>query len=378
MDPNEKIQLDDISFDDVIGGDGVSLEDGIDPIDDIPGDDLSDDKDKEAADLAAAEKAAADKALEDSDDSDDDDSDDDKDDLKKDDLKKDDNDDDGEGSIISEIMGKLGYDIEGTEYEDTPEGIAELTTDIASQMADERVDEVMAAFPLVKEHLEYVLAGGDSQKFMAANDPSSDYGTMELEEGDIRTQKQVLANYFTAKGHDKEFIKEMVDDFEDSGKLFAKADAAKTALSNQQVAQRSQMVEKQREEKAASETKLTEFWNGVADTIEESKEFAGIKVPDRDKNKFFEYLSAPVTKNGQTQRDVDHQDAKMDVKLAIDYLMYKGFDLKGIVDTKAKTQNAKSLRDRIGKNEETAKNARRNTRKRGGDVDLESLDLTIQ
>jgi len=48
---------------------------------------------------------------------------------------------------------------------------------------------------------------------MAANDPSDDYGSMTLEESDVRTQKQVLSNYFTAKGHDKEFINEMVNDF---------------------------------------------------------------------------------------------------------------------------------------------------------------------
>jgi len=89
-------------------------------------------------------------------------------------------------------------------------------------------------------------------------------------------------------------------------------------------------------------------------------------------------LSTPINKQGKTQRDVDHQDAKMDVKLAIDYLMYKGFDLKGIVDTKAKTKNAQSLRERLSGNEEVAKNTRRSPRRKGGAVDLENLDLTIK
>jgi len=61
----------------------------------------------------------------------------------------------------------------------------------------------------------------------------------------------------------------------------------KEALSNHQIAERSQMIEKQKQEGVASEAKLTDFWNGVADTIEQSKEFAGIKVPDREKSKFF-------------------------------------------------------------------------------------------
>ena len=374
MDPNEKIQLDDITFDDVIGGGGVTtIPDTEEP--------LEPQEEQELEELEDVEEDGYDELAIESDDEDEDEYEDDEyeeeeddDDIDDDNLDPDDYKDD---SVVSEIMDKLGYDIEDGDYDDTPEGIAELTTDIASQIADDRIDEVMEAFPLVKQHLDYVLAGGDSQRFMEANDPTKDYSLLEIDESDTRTQKQLLSNYFATKGHDKEFIEEMVNDFEDTGKLYTKAEAAKTALSNLQTAQRSQMVEEQRHQQVAQEEKLTEFWNGVADTIEESKEFAGISVPDRDKNKFFDYLSTPVTREGQTQRDIDHQDADMDIKLAIDYLMYKGFDLGGLVETKAKTQNARSLKDRISRNEDSVKSTRRSSRRKGGNVDLENLDLSL-
>tara|TARA_R110000803_G_scaffold40806_5_gene87921 strand:- start:759 stop:1889 length:1131 start_codon:yes stop_codon:yes gene_type:complete len=376
MDPNEKIQLDDITFDDVIGGGGVTtIPDTEEP--------LEPQEEQELEELEDVEEDGYDELAIESDDEDEDEyeddeyeeeEDDDDDYIDDDNLDPNDYKDD---SVVSEIMDKLGYDIEDGDYDDTPEGIAELTTDIASQIADDRIDEVMEAFPLVKQHLDYVLAGGDSQRFMEANDPTKDYSLLEIDENDTRTQKQLLSNYFATKGHDKEFIEEMVNDFEDTGKLYTKAEAAKTALSNLQTAQRSQMVEEQRHQQAAQEEKLTEFWNGVADTIEESKEFAGISVPDRDKNKFFDYLSTPVTREGQTQRDIDHQDADMDIKLAIDYLMYKGFDLGGLVETKAKTQNARSLKDRISRNEDSVKSTRRSSRRKGGNVDLENLDLSL-
>ena len=374
MDPNEKIQLDDITFDDVIGGGGVTTipdtEEPLEPQEEQEIEELED-VEEDGYDELAIE---SDDEEEDEDDEYEEEEDDDDDYIDDDNLDPDDYKDD---SVVSEIMDKLGYDIEDGDYDDTPEGIAELTTDIASQIADDRIDEVMEAFPLVKQHLDYVLAGGDSQRFMEANDPTKDYSLLEIDESDTRTQKQLLSNYFATKGHDKEFIEEMVNDFEDTGKLYTKAEAAKTALSNLQTAQRSQMVEEQRHQQAAQEEKLTEFWNGVADTIEESKEFAGISVPDRDKNKFFDYLSTPVTREGQTQRDIDHQDADMDIKLAIDYLMYKGFDLGGLVETKAKTQNARSLKDRISRNEDSVKSTRRSSRRKGGNVDLENLDLSL-
>ena len=373
MQPNEKIQLDDITFDDVIGGGGVSttpeIEEPLEPQEEQELEELEDVEEDESNEELAIESDEDEEYEEDSEEEYEEQEEEDE------DLNPEDNFEDD--SVISEIMDKLGYDVENANYEDTPEGIAELTSDIASQIADDRIDEVMEAFPLVKEHLDYVLAGGDSQRFMEANDPNRDYNLLEIDENDIGIQKQLLSNYFATKGHDKEFIEEMVNDFEDTGKLYSKAEAAKTALSNLQEAQRSQMLEEQRQQQFVQEEKLTEFWNGVADTIEESAEFAGINVPDRDKNKFFEYLSTPVTQEGQTQRDIDHQDADMDIKLAIDYLMYKGFDLGGLVETKAKTQNARSLKDRISRNEESVKSTRRSSRRKGGNVDLENLDLSL-
>ena len=66
----------------------------------------------------------------------------------------------------------------------------------------------------------------------------------------------------------------------------------------------------------------------------------------------------------------------MDKKLAIDYLMFKGFNLDQIINTKARTKNTKSLRDKISRNTETAKNARRSGRK-AKNFDIDDLDLSI-
>ena len=66
----------------------------------------------------------------------------------------------------------------------------------------------------------------------------------------------------------------------------------------------------------------------------------------------------------------------MDIKLAIDYLMYKGFNLQDIIQTKAKTQATKSLRQKISKNEENVKSARKRSRI-SKNIDLDSLDLNI-
>ena len=365
MDPNEKIQLDDITFDDVIGGDGVDTVAEIEPIEEVAEqkEEVKEEPQAELEDIDDEEEELEEET-EDEDD--------------EEEVEEEESDDKEvesteDSTVVSEILDSLGY--EG-EYDDTAEGLTAMTKDIASQMADERIDEVLEKFPLVKKHMEYVLAGGESQKFMKAFDPTLDYNQMEIAEDDARSQKAILTDYFNQKGHDGDFIKEMLEDYEDSGKLFKKAEAAKQALGKVQAQEKEQLVERQRAELQQQQEKQMEFWNGVQETIKESKEFAGLQVPEREKTKFFNYLSKPVTKEGYTQRDLDHSEAEMDVKLAIDYLMYKGFNLENIINKKAKTTATKTLRQKIAKNEETVKSARkRSTRKKS--FDLDNLDLNI-
>ena len=362
MDPNEKIQLDDITFDDVIAGDGVDTVAEIEPIEGVteeeevkeetPESELEDIEDQEEEEEEVEEEVEA------------------KEEEEEEDKEPS---DPADVTVVQEILESLGY--EG-EYEDTAEGLTEMTKDVASQMADDRIEEVLEKFPLVKKHLDYVLAGGESQKFMTAYDPNLDYNTMEIAEDDSRSQKAILSDYFQQKGHDADFIKEMLEDYEDSGKLANKANAAKDALGKVQAQQKEQLVEQQRAELQKQQEQQMEFWNGVQETIKESKEFAGLQVPEREKSKFFNYLSKPVTKEGYTQRDIDHSEAEMEKKLAIDYLMYKGFNLEDIINKKAKTTATKTLRQKITKNEETVKSARkRSTRKKS--FDLDNLDLNI-
>ena len=364
MDPNEKIQLDDITFDDVIGGDGVDTVAEVEPIEEVA------EEKEEVQEEPQAELEDIDEEEEELEEEIDEEDEEEEEEEESDDEEVKSTED---STVVSEILDSLGY--EG-EYEDTAEGLTAMTKDIASQMADERIDEVLEKFPLVKKHMEYVLAGGESQKFMKAFDPTLDYNQMDIAEDDSRSQKAILADYFTQKGHDGDFIKEMLEDYEDSGKLFKKAEAAKQALGKVQAQEKEQLVEQQKAELQKQQEQQMEFWNGVQETIKESKEFAGLQVPEREKTKFFNYLSKPVTKEGYTQRDLDHSEAEMDVKLAIDYLMYKGFNLENIINKKAKTTATKTLRQKIAKNEETVKSARkRSTRKKS--FDLDNLDLSI-
>ena len=370
MDTNEKIKLDDILFDDVISGEGVTTEE-VAPAQEEQKVEASQEEaefekeieEKKEEKVEVEEKEVEPKAEEET-----------QEETVEEEVEEEKVEDESE-TVVSQILGKLGYEGSG-EYDDTTEGLVELTKDVASQMADDRLDEVLEAFPKVKEHIQYVLAGGNSDTFMRANDPSFDYGKLEIAEDDVHSQKAILSTYLQQKGHDDEFVKDFLGDLEDSGKLKSKAEIARKSLAKVQADERASLVSQQQRTMEQKAAKQQEFWTEINDTINKSDEFAGLSIPEKEKQKFFKYLSTPVDQNGYTQRDLDHTEANIEVKLAIDYLMYKGFDLKSIINTKARTTNATSLKDKINKNVERVKSAKKVSR-RSKNIDLDELDLNF-
>ena len=359
---NKNISLDDISFDDMLGegidAPAAEVAEKVEVQDTVEADELDADAkelktEEPTEDIVEEEKVAEKKEAEEE--------------IEEESPESD--------TVVSEILSKLGYDTD-EEYEDTADGLLKLTQDMSGKMAESQLDELFEKFPLVKTHLEYVINGGESQDFMQAHDPKLDYNKIEIDESDSRSQKSILSDYFAGKGHDKDFINELLEDYEDTGKLYQKAEAAKKALAVSQGEERQKLLTTQKEQNENQAKQQEEFWSGVQDTIKNSNDFAGLTVPQKEKGKFFEYISKSVTKEGHTQRDVDHSEADIDVKLAIDYLMYKGFKLDDIINKKARTKSATSLRDKISKNEENLKSARKASRRKTS-FDIDDLDLSI-
>tara|TARA_R110002096_G_scaffold419928_2_gene624774 strand:+ start:2597 stop:3640 length:1044 start_codon:yes stop_codon:yes gene_type:complete len=340
--PDDKLDLDSITFDDVIG-EGVSLQSE-------PQDELPQENELDEDSLLQEEDTYQEEEYE----------------QQEEEISLE--------NIASEISDNLGIDREHN-YDDTVDGLTEYVKDVSQEIAESQVEGLFEQYPEVQKHLDYLLAGGDSSKFFEANNPAMDYNNFELSERDSPTQKALLAQYFQAKGHEDDFIQEMLEDYEDSGKLFNKAQIAKNALAENQAYERTQLLESQQQTYQQQQDENNDFWDGVADVIEGGNEFHGVKIPDSEKNGFFDYISSPQGDQGATQRDLDYDNAPMETKLAIDYLLYSGFDLEGIIDTKARTTSAKNLRGRISRNEEQVRNAKGAQRRQSKTFDPNELDI---
>jgi len=363
--PNNKLDFDAISFDDVIG-DGAP---GLDTVEETP-------QDVEVTDETELDEDIRERGDEDHEDYVDEDYDSQ---SKEHTVEDEYEDDEVEGTgeditIADQISSVLGFEMD-SQYDDTVEGLTEYVKDISQEIAEDQIQDLFQQFPEVQRHLDYVLAGGESEQFFEAYNPSADYGNFSLTENDTMSQKVILQQYFQMKGHDDQFINEMLEDYEDSGKLYSKANIAKDSLAQVQAQQREEMMAQQQAQFEQREQEREEFWDGVADILEDGREFGGISIPDRDKATFFDYISTPVDDSGRTQRDIDYSDADMEIKLAIDYLMFSGFNLSDIIDTKAKTASARNLRERIVSNQERVKSAKGAQRRKQQAFDPDQLDI---
>jgi len=367
MSNEKKLDFSAISFDDVIGdgAEGLSVSEDLQNVEDsnveIQEDPVSDELDTDI-------EVSQDENFEDSEDYSDQEND------EEVEYESEEGEESQSSSVAVEIAETLGLEID-TNYADTVEGLTEFVKDMSQEVAETQIEDLFQQHPLVQQHLDYVLAGGDSEKFFEAYNPNLDYNNFQINEGDHGVQKAVLSQYFQAKGHEPEFIQELLEDYQDNGKLYSKSEAARQALGQAQESQRANMLEEQEQQHAQLQEQEDSFWEDVAETIESGNEFAGVRIPDNDKADFFDYISAPINQEGQTQRDLDYSEADVDVKLALDYLMFGGFKLDEIINTKARTKSVQGLKDRIVRNEAQVKNARGAQRSKSKTFDPDQLDI---
>ena len=363
--PNDKLDFDSISFDDVIGegAEGLETIEAPQDVEEIIDDEIIDEGPEEYGD-------------EDHEDYVDESYDDDEDYSVEDEYYDDDEEEeiDVEGlTVADQISRTLGFELE-TEYADTVEGMTNFVRDMSEEVAEDQLQGLFAEFPEVQKHLDYLLAGGTSDEYMQAFNPASDYGNIQMAEGDVTLQRAMLGEYMKHMGHDDDFIIDMLNDYEETGKLYSKASLAQQHLAHAQAEEREELYQQQLQAAEDAEAEQAEFWDGVADIIEGGNEFAGVRIPDSEKQDFFDYISDGVDEHGNTQRDLDYAEAPMEVKLAIDYLMYNGFNLGDIIDTKARTKSVENLRDRIRSNEDRVKSAGKAQRRQQA-FDPDQLDI---
>jgi DNA-binding transcriptional MerR regulator len=246
--------------------------------------------------------------------------------------------------LTQELISQLGFEFE-EEFEDSVEGITQLTRAAASKMANQQLDEIFEQYPEVKELFEYRTLGGDPDKYYQTKFPEVDFTTVEFTDNEQQHEQLVRAE-LQNKGYSLEEIQAELEDYKAGGILESKAKRALESLKKYQVAQKEKLIATQREQYENEQREIQKFWEGINDTVTKTNQLKGFKLPESDKKAFFDYISRPV-KDGMSQRDLDVNESDIETRLAIDYLLYKKFNLSNLVTNRASTQRAQSLRERL-------------------------------
>jgi hypothetical protein len=246
-------------------------------------------------------------------------------------------------SMFATLGAKLGYEIEG-EFSEDYDGLAEYTNAVGEQIAKEQLEKIFASMPDVKEYYEYRANSGDPLKYFEAQQAEVDYHAVDLQ--NEAHQKRVIIDGMRQQGFGDEDISRMVESYEDAGILADNAGVYLKQLQANQGQRKEQLLRQQEQEAARHREEATAYWDNVQSTINNGN-LKGMQIPQRQRGKFYEWMTTPVSETGHTQRDLDRQNIDQETALAVEYLLYQGFDLKKLASNAAATQKVSSLKSKL-------------------------------
>ena len=249
-----------------------------------------------------------------------------------------------EAGIIATLGAKLGYEVEG-EFSEDYDGLAEYTNAVAGQIANEQLEKIFAAYPDVKEYFEYRANNGDPIRYFEAQQAEMDYNSLTVDDN-VAVQKRVVIDGMRQQGFGDEDIQRMVESYEDAGILKDNAQIYLTRLQATQATQKEQLLVQQQQEAERQRAEADAYWKSVQETIATGS-LKGMAIPQRQRAKFYDWMTTPVADNGATQRDIDRQNIDQETALAVEYLLYQGFDLKKLASNAAATKKVSSLKSKL-------------------------------
>ena len=278
-------------------------------------------------------------------------------------------------SLVDELIQRLGLETDQA-FDDNVDGLVSLAREASVQLAEQQLSTLFTEYPDLELYTQFRLNGGASELFFETMYPSEDYSTLIVGEDDTQLQERLVRKALVAMGQDEDDIKAAIAEFKASDILHSQAQRSLKGLVKRQSSEKEQLVKSQAQLAAQEAKDQDAYLKTVKDTITKSSDFRGVVVSEKDKGEFHSYVSNPV-KNGQSQFQLDMEEAPMDIYLAIAALMKNGFDLSGIITRRATTLEAGKLRDRLKKNQDKLRSQSDDGKGLKLEVNADDLDLQL-
>ena len=248
-------------------------------------------------------------------------------------------------SVIEVLRSKMGYEVEGDFAEDY-DGVAKFAGAVAEEIAKEQLDTVFSQFPDVEQYLQYRYNGGDPKQYFQATAPVVDYSAVEITDENVAIQRAVVEEFLQRSGYNAEEVGETVQDYLDAGILQRQANRSLGKLQQMQEREAVEVVAKQKIEAEQRQEQVQNQWSSIKGTIDQGT-VRGFEIPTSDRKKFYSWMSEAVDKQGRTQRLVDREQMDMETQVAMEYLLWKKFDLNKLVSSTKNTKKAQNLKQKL-------------------------------
>lgn len=267
-------------------------------------------------------------------------------------------DDDVLSLIKKDYEAELGMQIQGQYTKDT-DGLKRFVADVAKIKSEKAIEEQLAGNPRLKEmYQHFVVEKRSPETFVQRHaqpafksikiEQVSDVDDTKTKEVKIANQKAIAEMYFQARGIAKDDYEPLVASLEETGKLFEKSKAYKSELDNAYNQQLQQVLAQEAEAVKAEEQAIEATWNKVRDTLKTGK-VGNYGIPTADLADFTAAVLNPINDKGVTRMDVIRAEKgqNLETMLLLDYLLYKGLDIKSLVPLSESTR--RNLQFKTGK-----------------------------
>lgn len=253
-----------------------------------------------------------------------------------------------EPSVIDVLRSKLGYEVPGNFSEDY-DGVAKFADAVANEIAKEQLDTVFAQFPDVEQYLQYRYNGGDPKQYFQATAPVVDYSAVEITDENVAIQRAVVEEFLQRSGYTHEEVAETVQEYVEAGILQRQANRSLGKLQKIQEQEAASLIERQKAEAQQRQETAQTQWTNIKNTIDQGQ-VRGFNIPNADRKKFYSWMSEAVDNQGRTQRLLDREKMDLETQVAMEYLLWKNFDLNKLLSNTQNTKKAQNLKQKLQQN----------------------------
>ncbi len=248
--------------------------------------------------------------------------------------------------LVSEDL--LTFD-EEKEYDfESEAGLKELITETVTKRSEEAINKFKEDLGEEAQKLLNVLEKGGSVNDYVKMEQQIDFANVPLADSDgndyQKNQMYLVEDWMKVQGYEEEEIKEMVNDYLESGMLKKQATIAQKKLASWQTKQNETLLAQKEKEQAESARLEQEAAENFREAVVNTREIAGFQITEGKAKKLYDYITKK-DKDGKSKFDKEDTPEN---RLLYAYFAMEGFD-KEKLSKEVAAKQARSLKKKLSR-----------------------------